>query len=110
MSHDNDDSVNDNITKTFIPGDHRQFFVGAVNISKDSCRTLNTFDNTGVQNTYFEEVALITETNIVYATIINQGSTGYNGTTYDFQMIVPEDGTPGYTSSTAYYLYVEIGN
>ena len=43
--------------------------------------------------------------------IIEQNADGYRGQlgeTYDFQMIVPEVGLDSWTSSTAYYFYVEL--
>ena len=51
--------------------------------------------------------------NVVYAAILEENKFGYKGSsgdneTYDFQMILPEDGTDGYVSSTAYYFYVEV--
>jgi hypothetical protein len=51
---------------------------------------------------------------VIYAALIENDVSGYNGndpvdnTTYDFQMLVPEVGTDTWTSSTAYYFYVEL--
>lgn len=106
MVHTNTD---DNITATFDDNTHGSFYVGAVNIEANSCPTLNTYVNNATQDSSFEEVALITEENIVYATLLEENAVGYDGNTYDFQMIVPENGTVGFSGATAYYLYVEIG-
>jgi len=54
-------------------------------------------------------MALSDGVNTVYATIMEEDVTGYDGSKYDFQMIVPEDGSPGFSGATAYYIYVEIG-
>jgi len=34
---------------------------------------------------------------------MEQDLKGYNNETYDFQLIVPEDGSNGFTGSTSYY-------
>lgn len=111
MSHTN---PSDNITRTFSGSTHAEFFVGAVNISVNSCPTLNTYQNNASQDTNFEEIALfdgINATsggNIVFSTIIDANTTGFDSLAYDFQMIVPENGASSFTGRTAYYLYVEL--
>ncbi len=103
-------SPDDNITATFSDTTHAEFFVATVNISANSCPTLNTYVNNASQDTSFEEVVLYEAVggNIVYATILEQDATGFDGQTYDFQMIVPENGAEGFSGATAYYLYVEL--
>jgi len=111
MSHTN---ANDNVSKTFNDTTHAEFFVGTVNISVNSCPTLNTYVNNASQNTDFEEIALSDSTNfteggtIIYSTILEQDANGFDNQSYDFQMIVPENGGVGFSGSTAYYLYVEL--
>ena len=106
MSHT---SPNDNITATFSGSTYSPFYVGPVLIP-NTCPSLQTYTN-NVSNTNFQEIALNAGSgNMVFATIINEDATGYNGQAYDFQMIVPEVGSAGYTGATPYYLYVEIGN
>lgn len=109
MSHSNAD---DNITATFDDTTHSNFYVGSVLIAQNTCtHTLNTYINSGSQDTDFEEIVLEDgSTNIVYATILEENVVGYDGSAYDFQMIVPENGAPGFSGTTPYYLYVEIGN
>ena len=48
-----------------------------------------------------------TNGDIVYATILEQDAQGFDNNQYDFQMIVPEVGLT-WSSSTAYYFYVEL--
>jgi hypothetical protein len=106
MGHTN---VQDNITTTFSSGTHPGFFVGSQPILQDDCdHALNTFVSSSAQSSNFFEVALNTEGNIVYATVIEDSETGFDGAAYDFQMIVPEIGTPGFGGATAYYIYVEL--
>lgn len=106
MNHTN---VDDNITATFSGSTHDAFYVGGVQITANSCPTLNTYVNNATQDVTFEEMSLYDGSNIIYSTILEQDSTGYDGGSYDFQMIVPEKGIPGYSGATAYYLYVELG-
>lgn len=98
----------DNITATFDDTTHPSFTVGSVPITVNSCTySLNTYVN-NVSSNDFDEVVLYSQGAIVYATILEDGATGFDGGAYDFQMIVPENGAPSWTGSTAYYLYVEI--
>lgn len=97
----------DNITATFANSTHAAFFVGSSQIYANSCRALHTYVNNVTTNS-FAEVALYTQGTTVYAAILENDATGFDGNTYDFQMIVPENGAQGFSGSTAYYLYVEI--
>ena len=49
-----------------------------------------------------------TNGNVVYVTPIEANIEGFNSNLYDFQMIVPENAGIGFSSSTAYYFYVEL--
>jgi hypothetical protein len=103
----------DNLTATFnisSGATHDEFFVASRNISQNTCPTLNTYVANQSQDTRFEEIALYEYMggNIVYASILEQDAYGYDNRTYDFQMIVPENGAAGWSGATAYYLYVEI--
>jgi hypothetical protein len=99
----------DNITKTFAyPGTHNPFWVAGTNIGSGTCPTLNTYIGSASQDADFEEMALYDGTSIIYATILENDLAGYDGQTYDFQMLVPENGSQGFTGATAYYLYVEL--
>jgi len=104
----------DMLTMTFnmTPG-NAPFYVGATFIGANTCPTLLTYKNSAPQSgtTDFQEVPLFTPPgNLIYETPIQSPPVvGYNGQLYNFQMLVPENGTVGYNSSTAYYLYVELG-
>jgi hypothetical protein len=106
-----------NMTFNMTPGNN-PFFVGQVLISANTCPTLLTYVNNNSQSatTFFQEVPLyITTSNPASPTIIYESpiqgpaQVGYNGQFYNFQMLVPENGTVGYSSSTAYYMYLELG-
>jgi len=106
----------DNISVTFNSTNHTSFYVGAVPIANNTCSSLATYRNSAPQSTYFQEVALTDSSSytsgsggkIVYSTKIEPHVTGFNNQPYDFQMIVPENGAPGYNGITPYYLYVEL--
>lgn len=113
----NHTSAQDNITKTFnngINGSHASFSIGSVTITANSCPTLNTYVGNVSQDSDFEEIALTDSTNftaggtIIYASILESDAVGFDNFTYDFQMIVPENGAPGFSGQTSYYLYVEL--
>jgi len=103
-------NADDNISATFSAIDHEAFYVGNARIANDTCPTTNLFVNdTALLNDNYEEVLLHDGANMVYTTQIYDDAHGYRtGTRYDFQMILPEMGTTGYDSSTAYYFYVEL--
>ena len=128
LNHTN--NPNDNISRTFNNTDNSQFDVGTKRITANSCNTTNLYVNGAVpDDDSFEEVLLydgsrtglnLSENaagfgNIVYTSIIEQDAQGYDydgtssNSTYDFQMIVPEVGLSSWTSSTAYYFYIELG-
>jgi hypothetical protein len=97
----------DNITRTFNDTSHAEFYVGTKHIAANSCRTLNTYVNNQSSNE-FEEMVLDDSSSLVYATLFENNQQGYNSLNYNFQMIVPENGAPSFSGSTAYYLYVEL--
>lgn len=116
-------SGSDNVTATFASRNHSQITIGDVIIGKNECFSTNTWQNNDDAAPVFADSddanftqiilydgAINTETgNVVYATFIEQDITGYDpAETYDFQMILPEDGSIGFSSSTAYYFYVEL--
>ncbi|MCD4771309.1 hypothetical protein K8R30_02730 [archaeon] len=101
----------DNITSTFTPASNAEtFLVAGTTITTNTCSATNTYVN-NVTDTKFEEVILYdsTNTDIVFATVLEADEQGYDGATYDFQMIVPENGNETNTGTTAYYIYVELG-
>ena len=42
------------------------------------------------------------------APVVDAGQAAYDGTTAQYQMVIPEDGTAGNTATTAYNLWVEL--
>ena len=110
----------DNISATFTQTNHSSITVGNIVIGKNECFALQTWQKDNQQtfadsdSANFTEVLLYdgtntTNGNVIYETKIEQSIPGYNGNElYDFQMLVPENGADVYSSSTAYYFYVEL--
>jgi hypothetical protein len=101
----------DSINRTFNATAHRSFYVGTNRIINSTCKSIATYVNdtrqSASESAAFQEVLLTdTYTNVIYATLINDNSLGYNNGKYDFQMIVPEDDTK--QTPTTYYFYAEI--
>jgi len=101
----------DTINKTFANTVHRSFYVGDRKINNSTCRAIATYVNgtaqTPSENAAFQEILLAdTSSNMVYATLVNSSTIGYNNQRYDFQMIVAENEFK--PVSTTYYMYVEL--
>ncbi|MEM2121283.1 MAG: hypothetical protein QXU20_01315 [Candidatus Woesearchaeota archaeon] len=102
----------DRISNTFTEDFTGSFMVGGININATSgCKQVATYVNGAADpSKNFKEVLLYDATNalIIYTALIKKGySVGYNGNTYNFQMLVGEDGH-GNTATSTYYFYVEI--
>ena len=102
----------DSVNLTFDYGkSHPAFSVGATSIAADSCAATNAFDDTGAQVLDFFQVLLEDGTSsIIYATVIDDGATGFDSGAYDFELMVGEDEEPGSAGVTAYYFWVELGS
>jgi hypothetical protein len=101
--------LSDNITATFKSSTHRAFVVGSTPILTDACDySLNTYVGGVAQDLDFDEVVLYDSSNIIYASILQQNTAGYDNNNYDFQMIVPENGGSTWAGITPYYLYIEL--
>ena len=111
----------DNITATFSKANHTSITTGSVVIGKNECFAVQPYQKSAAQvfadsaNANFTEVILYdgafntTNGNVIYESRIDNDVTGYRSdSTYDFQMILPESGAVGFSSSTAYYFYVEL--
>ncbi len=100
----------DAVSLTFNETIHPGFYVGAFNISNDTCYATYTYVNSAKQYGQFSEVLLQDSINdqMIYTAIITQDTTGFDDNKYDFQMIVGEPGSDGDTEPSDYYFYVEL--
>ena len=107
----------DGINETFNESSHPAFTVGNNTFTASECDfTVSTYVDdapAGVKR-YFNETILKSQSDdfMVYmAFIIQGGADGFKNNidaNYDFQMLVPEDGHDGDTSTTNYYFWVEL--
>jgi hypothetical protein len=101
----------DRLNATFNWTVHKQFQVGSNIIAQNTCNSTVTYINDTRQvptvNSPFQQV-LVQDGNgyLVHMADISDNVQGFDNTTYDFQMIVPENTTG---AATSYYFYVELG-
>jgi hypothetical protein len=114
----NHTAADDNITRTFASRTNQQYVIAGRTLLANTCYTINTYVNDTAQSStdFFEEIVAFdggprsNVGNVVYVTRIEQDRFGYmNTTTYDFQILIPENGLDGFSYSTGYYFYVELG-
>lgn len=97
----------DRTNKTFTASSNPAFTVGGTNIAINTACTTYTYVNSAPQAANFSEVILNSTTNIVYTGLLENDVTGFDGSTHDFQIIVPDNSTN--PVPLTYYFYVEIG-
>lgn len=101
----------DGINETFRFITHPRFNVSTKGFEPNECNyTVSTYVNDEANVRNFNETLLYSSSDdaMIYMTIINQDALGFNGSNWDFQMIVAEDGHAGDTTVTPYYFYVEL--
>jgi len=99
----------DNIMKTFNSTSHNSTVVSGTTLSGCNMTSLYVNNASQGQNTSasFQEFLMQdAASNLVYVAIINDNKVGYNGQSFDFQMIVAESHVE---SPHTYYFYVELG-
>lgn len=106
-----DSALSKSINKTFNESVHKQFQVSGRTITNSSCFAISTYVDDaaqgGTESDVFQEVLLADSvSNIVYASLIDVNTQGFDNETYDFQGIVAEDEGSG---PNTYYFYVELG-
>lgn len=100
---------NDNLTKTFnMTGNHSAFIAASISFPANYCPSLHTYIGNATQYSKFQEMAMYDGASVFYATVLENDEPGFDSNSYDFQMIVPDRGDPGWSSYTPYYMYVEL--
>ncbi|MBI5880615.1 hypothetical protein HZB90_00630 [archaeon] len=100
-------SSEDSIASTFNKKQHAEFYAGLTQVGQNSCNSTNLYVNSAESND-FEEVLLYDGSYMVYAALVEDSVTGFDGNIYDFQMIVPDSGLGGSQAPVTYYFYVEL--
>lgn len=96
--------------------DHPTFYVASSEILLNTCPVAGLYDDTDIPSDYFREVILSDGASypIIYTALIahtlnpTADSTGFDGVTHDFQMIVGEDGHGTDIATSTYWFYLEI--
>ena len=98
----------DGVDETFNLNNHPQFDVGGTSFTTGECKNTKIYNSSGVG--VFNEVLLYDDTNnlVVFTSLLSDDTTGYDGKSHDFEMLVLEDGHSGDTSVTTYYFYIEL--
>jgi hypothetical protein len=102
----------DSINGTFNETGHATFLTGVTTLLNDTCPSQALFvsDTRQVANRTADFQEILIEENageLVYVSIINDDTTGFDSDLYDFQMIVAESNVKA--SPTTYYFYLELG-
>ncbi|MBS3142879.1 hypothetical protein J4464_05835 [Candidatus Woesearchaeota archaeon] len=98
----------DSINTTFSGTTHRGFYIGITQIAANTCRATALNVNNTQQSNYFQEILLSDRGNLIYTSLLENATYGFNNQTYDFQMIVAENALQGSQPSTPYYFYIEL--
>jgi len=95
---------------------HPTFYVASSQIDADDCAVAYMYNQSGSPSDRFRQVLLSDGSTvpIIYTTFLahtfspSAESTGFDGRTHDFQMIVGEDGHGTDTAATTYYFFAEL--
>ncbi len=104
----------DGVDETFslVGSVHDAFFTASQSFSAGECPSTALYDSTGAGvDGNFEEALLYEPATgaVVFASLLESGSVnGFDGSDYDFEMLVLEDGHSGDVSTTTYYFFVEL--
>jgi hypothetical protein len=97
----------DSVTNTFNSTTHAAFAVGSNTILANTCYTTYGYVNNETQSTDFVMLLLNSGANIIYTTILDDNTVGFDGREHDFQLLVGENERNN-TAVTPYYFWVEL--
>jgi hypothetical protein len=98
-------TATDGINETFRFLNHTGFDVGAVPITANTCPSTRPYNSTGQAGDFYNLLLNSDATNIVYTAVLANNADGFDGTTVDFEILVPTDRSTGLAT---YYFYVEL--
>lgn len=102
------EGMSDRINSTFNSTSHGAFYVATTSIAADTCPSVALNVNGTRQSTDFVEVLLQDDSSLIYASLLENRTYGYDGELYDFQIIVADSALEGDAPNTEYYFYVEL--
>ncbi len=109
IKYDDVDGVDE--TFTLLGVGHKTFYTNNLEFSEGECRSTRVFSNAGQgEDNKFEEALLYEPTtrSIIFASLLNKDTLGFDNNPHDFEMLVLEDGHKTDTDSTIYYFWVEL--
>jgi hypothetical protein len=99
----------DSVNQTFNETNHDRFAVGSTVLGPDECPSTNAYTDSGKNESLWQQVLLSDgDPDTVYTTIIDEDQVGFNNKTYDFQLLVGENGNETSQAPTTYYFYTEL--
>jgi hypothetical protein len=98
----------DGLNETFNDTTPSAITIGSITLGAGRCPATYVYDNSGPQETNFLNFLATDNTSIVFGTVLVDDQTGFDSGTYDFQMLVAEDGQNGDSTETPYYFWVEL--
>jgi hypothetical protein len=99
------DGIDETFNSTYI--NSTGFFVGNKLIdTSNKCPLAHTFVSGNYQEEDFEELLLTDNVSLIFASILEIDSVGFDSRKWDFQMLVAEDGDN--PAPTNYYFFVEV--
>ena len=93
----------DSINRTYTNTTHPNFIIGTRTMS--GCRSTLTDSETESQSVFWNVLLNADSDTVVYTAIIDDSTIGFNGTEYDFQLLVPANKTTGQAN---YQIYIEL--
>ena len=96
-------SSTDGINDTFTNTNHPPFEIASRLMT--GCRSTLTNNNTQAYSVFWNVMLNVNSTMPVYTSLLDNDKIGFNGTAYDFQLLVPVNRTTG---QSTYNIYVEL--
>lgn len=117
-TYDEDSYGNTWLNGTTSAFNHSAIVIAETTIQANTCFGVNLYASNAVSvgNTWVEVVlqdnqcdtTVSNNCNVVYAAMIANNSVGFNGATFDYQLLLPEKNQNGTTPNTKYWFYVEL--
>jgi hypothetical protein len=100
----------DGVNETFNLNNHPEYFTNNIQFTAGECSNTRLYNSSGDGHFY---QTLMTDgsyaTQVIYTSILEEADAdGFDGTFYDFEMIVLEDGHGTDTATMTYYFWVEL--
>ena len=101
----------DGVNETFAFNNHPLYYTNNVQFSAGACNNTVLYNQSG-QGAFYQTLMTDDVTNgenVIFASILREeDAQGFDGTFYDFEMIVLEDGHGTDTATSTYYFWVEL--